>query len=200
MAGSGPISARSLSEQEHAVTVSEPPRAGPSRSPEPDQPRTSAPAEDSDRTDYAGAVYGSLLAASVIAASTAHESHPRLSLVVLLVVTGLVFWLAHVYAHLAGEREGGKTVNWREARRVGRHEWSIVEAAALPALAVLVSPSLGAGENAWLALGVAVTQQVVWATLGARRAGASRTQMAVEAAVNLALGLMIVVAKVAVGH
>ncbi|MFC5910449.1 hypothetical protein [Streptacidiphilus monticola] len=152
------------------------------------------------RTDYAGAVYGSLLAASVIAASGVHGEHPRLSLIVLLLVTGVVFWAAHVYARVAGEREAGRDVSWRQVRAVGRHEWSIVEAAALPALAVLVSPWLGTGENAWLALGVAVAQQVAWATLGARRAGASPRQILVEGSVNLVLGLLIVVAKAAVGH
>ncbi|MFD0327596.1 hypothetical protein ACFQZC_03525 [Streptacidiphilus monticola] len=58
----------------------------------------------------------------------------------------------------------------------------------------------GDGENAWLALGVAVAQQVAWATLGARRAGASPRQILVEGSVNLVLGLLIVVAKAAVGH
>lgn len=61
------------------------------------------------RTDYAGALYGSLLAASVIAAASAVGDHPRLQLVVLLLVTGVVFWAAHVYAHLAGERQVGRT-------------------------------------------------------------------------------------------
>ena len=172
----------------------------PHRIPLPDPPKDARAPVQSQRTDYAGAVYGSLLAASVIAASDAHGAHPRLSLIVLLVVTGIVFWMAHVYAHLAGEREAGKTVSWREVRSVGRHESPIVEATALPALAVLVSPWLGAGENAWLAIGVAIAQQVAWAALGARRAGASNWQVAAEAAVNLVLGLLIVVAKVAVGH
>ncbi|SEL81379.1 hypothetical protein [Streptacidiphilus jiangxiensis] len=172
----------------------------PRRAPLPDPPEDVRALADSGRTDYTGAVYGSLLAASVIAASDVHGAHPRFSLIVLLLVTGIVFWLAHVYAHLAGERESGRTVRWHEVRRVGRHEWSIVEAAVLPALAVLVSPWLGTGENAWLAIGVAVAQQVTWAVLGARRAGASNVQITVEAVVNLALGLLIVVAKVAVGH
>ncbi|RAG87398.1 hypothetical protein DN069_01850 [Streptacidiphilus pinicola] len=166
----------------------------------PDPPENARTPVRAHRTDYAGAVYGSLLAASVIAASDLHGAHPRLSLIILLEVTGIVFWMAHVYAHLAGEREAGKAVSWREARRVGRHEWSIVEAATLPALAVLVSPWLGTGDNAWLAIGVAVAQQVTWAALGALRAGATNRQVAVEAAVNLVLGLLIVVAKVAVGH
>ncbi|WP_051711271.1 hypothetical protein [Streptomyces sp. NRRL S-350] len=152
------------------------------------------------RTDYAGAVYGSMLAASVIAASGVHEPHPRLTLILLLVITGVVFWIAHVYAQVAGEREVGRRVRWRTVRQVARHEWPLVEASALPALAVLVSPWLGAGENAWLALGVAVAQQVAWATLGARRAGATSGQTAVEGLVNLLLGLVIVAAKAALGH
>ncbi|WP_107094531.1 hypothetical protein [Streptomyces sp. XY431] len=167
--------------------------------PEPGLPEPGA-AVPERRTDYAGAVYGSMLAASVIAASSVQEPHPRLSLVLLLVVTGLVFWAAHVYAHVAGQREAGQDVTFRQVRRVGRHEWPIVEAAALPALAVLVSPSLGAGENAWLALAVAVCQQVAWATLGAHRAGVRPRQVVAEGAVNLVLGLVIVAAKVAVGH
>ncbi|MEU7095513.1 hypothetical protein [Kitasatospora aureofaciens] len=162
--------------------------------------RGPAPEGTADRTDYAGAVYGSMLAASVIAASGVHETRPRLSLILLLVVTGLVFWVAHVYAHLAGEREVGRRVGWHRVREVGREEWPLVEASALPALAVLVSPWLGTGDSAWLAVGVAVAQQVGWATLGARRAGASTGQAAVEGVVNLLLGLCIVAAKVAVGH
>lgn len=167
-----------------------------SGSPEPEPARAGI----RNRTDYAGAVYGSMLAASVIAAATLTEPHPRLTLILLLAVTGIVFWAAHVYAHVAGEREAGRQVTWNQVREVGRHEWPLVEASALPALAVLVSPWLGAGENAWLALGVAVAQQVTWAALGARRVGASPRQIAAEAAVNLVLGLVIVAAKVAVGH
>ncbi|MFG2907262.1 hypothetical protein ACGF13_19630 [Kitasatospora sp. NPDC048286] len=163
-------------------------------------PGERAPAGIRPRTDYTGAVYGSMLAASVIAAASLNEPHPRLSLILLLVITGLVFWAAHVYARVAGEREAGRQVTRRQVREVGRHEWPLVEASALPALAVLVSPWLGAGENAWLALGVAVAQQVAWAALGARRAGASPGQIAAEGAVNLMLGLVIVAAKVAVGH
>ncbi|MFJ9648337.1 hypothetical protein ACWEPM_26090 [Streptomyces sp. NPDC004244] len=154
------------------------------------------------RTDYAGAVYGSLLAASVVAAAGSVGDFPRLHLVVLLLVTGVVFWAAHVYAHLAGERVIGGPVDRREVRRVARREWSIVEAAVLPAVAAAISPLFGLGYTgtAWLALVVAVAQQVAWATLGAIRAGASRRMAAGEGAVNLVLGLVIVATKAALGH
>ncbi|MEE1824048.1 hypothetical protein PUR61_17895 [Streptomyces sp. BE20] len=154
------------------------------------------------RTDYAGALYGSLLAASVIASASVVGDFPRVQAVVLLLVTGLVFWAAHVYANLAGERRVGRRPGWAEIRRVGRHEWPIVEAALLPAAAVAVSPLLGLGLSgaAWLALGIAVAQQVGWACVGAVQAGATRTEVVVEGVINLVLGLVLVAAKAALGH
>ncbi|MGW1084922.1 hypothetical protein ACWD4L_00810 [Streptomyces sp. NPDC002596] len=138
----------------------------------------------------------------MIAATGTVGKFPRLETVVLLLVTGLVFWAAHVYARLAGERSTGRSVDWSEVRRVGRSEWPIVEAAVLPAAAVGLSPLLGLGlsDTWWLALAVAVVQQVTWACLGALHAGASHRQAAVESAVNLLFGLVIVAAKAALGH
>lgn len=155
------------------------------------------------RTDFAGAVYGSLLAASVVAtAGSLGTDYPRFQLVLLLIITGVVFWMAHVYARVAGQRVVGKPWSRGEIRRAAAREWSIVEAAVLPAAAVGISPVLGldlAGA-AWLALGTAVAQQVTWACLGAKRAGATSGQVVVEGVVNLLLGLAIVAAKASLGH
>ncbi|MEV6008024.1 hypothetical protein AB0M29_14530 [Streptomyces sp. NPDC051976] len=174
--------------------------SGPEEPPR-DGEREGAPAARA-YTDYAGAVYGSMLAASVVATAGTVGDYPRVQLAVLLVVTGVVFWAAHVYARLAGERRVGKGPSWREARRIGRHERPIIEAALPPAAAVLISPLLGLGltGTSWLALGVAVAQQVGWAFVGAVRAGASRRQAAIEGLANLVLGLIIVAAKAALGH
>lgn len=154
------------------------------------------------RTDYAGALYGSLLAASVVATAGTAEDFSWVQLVVLLLVTGVVFWAAHVYAELAGDRVAHRMIDRAEIVRVGRREWGVVEAAVLPAAAVAISPLLGLGPSgtAWLALGVAVTQQVAWACIGALSAGASRRQTALEGLANLLLGLVIVGAKATLGH
>ncbi|MFD8420290.1 hypothetical protein [Streptomyces sp. NPDC059466] len=154
---------------------------------------------DPPRTDYTGAIYGSLLAASVVAGAGALGPHPRAQLVALLLCTGLVFWAAHAYVRFVGNRLRHQAVTWREIRQVCVHEWPIVQAAFLPAVAVAISPLLGLGvEGAgWLALGVAVAQQVGWATVAVLRAGASHGAVASVAAVNFVLGLIIVAAKVA---
>ncbi|MER7680814.1 MULTISPECIES: hypothetical protein [unclassified Streptomyces] len=162
------------------------------------EPDPSPPSEQ-PRTDYSGAVYGSLLAASVVAGAGAFGPHPRVELVALLLCTGLVFWAAHAYIRFIGNRLRHRSVTWREIRQVCAGEWPIVQAAFLPAFAVAVSPLLGLGiEGAgWLALGVAVVQQVGWATAMVIRAGVSHGAVASVAAVNLVLGLIIVAAKVA---
>ncbi|MET7986182.1 MULTISPECIES: hypothetical protein [unclassified Streptomyces] len=156
----------------------------------------------SHRTDYAGAIYGSILAASVVATAGATGEYPRLETVVLLVITGVVFWATHVYAQIAGERMVGRPWSMRQIRRIGAHEWSIVEAATLPAVAVALSAVFGTSVNTglWIALAVAVAQQVMWACLGAARAGAPRGLVVAEGFVNLALGLIIVAAKVVLKH
>ncbi|MFD6874654.1 MULTISPECIES: hypothetical protein [unclassified Streptomyces] len=165
-------------------------------------PRRSDHTQSASRTDQAGAVYGSLLAASVIATASAVGDFPRVQLMVMLLVTGTVFWVAHVYAHLAGERLVGRPVGRAEVRRAGRRELPIIEAAVLPAAALAVSPLLGLGPSGavWFALSVTGAQQFSWALFGALNAGASRTQAVIEGLVNVFFVLLIVAAKAALGH
>ncbi|MFJ9849408.1 hypothetical protein [Streptomyces sp. NPDC101150] len=149
------------------------------------------------RTDYAGAVYGSLLAASVVAGAGTLGSFPRFKLVLLLIGTGVVFWAAHVYARLVGDRLVHQSLSRRGIRRVCADEWPIVQAAVPPAVAVAVSPLLGIGPDgaAWLGLSVAAAEQVGWASVAVVRAGAPRHLVLVAGAVNLLLGLIIVALK-----
>ncbi|MEV4788160.1 hypothetical protein AB0K53_22375 [Streptomyces tuirus] len=154
------------------------------------------------RADYTGGVYGSMLAASVVVGAGSLGSLPRAEMVVLLLLTGVVFWIAHVHAQLFGARLAQQVPDRRLVMDVCRDEWPIVKAAVPPAAAVAVSPLLGLDVRGalWLALGVAVVGQVGWSVAAARRAGASRRLMAVTASVNLLLGLLIVAVKIVLKH
>ncbi|MEU6769888.1 hypothetical protein [Streptomyces sp. NPDC046759] len=161
-------------------------------------------AERRAHADYTGAVYGSMLAASVVIGAGGLGEFPRLELVLLLVLTGLVFWVGHVHAQLFGARLAQRAPDRPTVLRLCREEWPIVEAAVPPALAVAVSPLLGldVGGAIWLAVAVAVAVagQVGWSAAGARQAGASRRLVAGTAAVNLLLGLAIISFKIALAH
>jgi len=152
--------------------------------------------------DYTGGVYGSMLAASVVIGAGALGSFPRLELVLLLMLTGVVFWIAHVHAQLFGARLAQQPLDRRAVFHVMRDEWPIVKAAVPPAVAVAVSPLLGLDEQGtfWLALSVAVAGQVGWSVAAARRAGASWRLVGGTAAVNLVLGLLIVSFKFILTH
>lgn len=154
------------------------------------------------RADYTGGVYGSMLAASVVVGAGSLGSFPRVELVLLLLLTGVVFWIGHVHAQLFGARLTQQTPDRRVVWSVCRDEWPIVKAAVPPAAAVAVSPLLGLDVRGalWLALSVAVAGQVGWSVAAARRAGASRRLMAVTASVNLLLGLLIISVKIVLSH
>ncbi|MER5545858.1 hypothetical protein ABT072_26170 [Streptomyces sp. NPDC002589] len=151
-----------------------------------------------ERRDYTGAVYGSLLAASVVIGAGSLGSFPRLELVLLLLGSGVVFWAAHVCVRLFGERIMYVPVNGKEIRRACLAEWPIVQAAVPPAVAVAVTPLLGIGPRgaAWLALGVALAGHVAWSTAAAVRAGVTGRVLMAAGAVNLLLGLVVVLLKV----
>lgn len=153
--------------------------------------------------DYTGGVYGSLLAASVVVGAGSLGSFPRAELVLLLLLTGVVFWIAHVHAQLFGARLARRTALDRgTVLRVCRDEWPIVNAAVPPAAAVALSPLLGLDVKGavWLALSVAVAGQVGWSVAAARRVGAPRRLMAGTALVNLVLGLLIITFKIVLKH
>jgi hypothetical protein len=160
---------------------------------------------DSDRSerDYAGAIYGSLLAASVVAGTgPAHGTIRPWELAILLVATGTVFWLAHVYAHAVGGAPRSGSGGWARLGPVLAREQPIIEAGMLPAAAAIAGMILGLSDStcAWLALGVAVAGQTGAAVAATVASGAGRRVVALSIAVNLVLGLSIVVLKAALGH
>ena len=155
------------------------------------------------RRDYSGAVYGSLLAASVVAGtSTTQEAPAPWKLAILLLATGIIFWLTHFYAHLVGGSHPHHRLTRQSIHHVAVREWPIAQASGPPAGAAVAGMLLGLTDatSAWLALAAAVAGQVGWAIAGTVATGAGRGVVALSAAVNLCLGLLIVVLKTLLAH
>lgn len=154
------------------------------------------------RADYSGAIYGSLLAASVVVGAGSAGIVPARNLAVLVLATGLVFWVAHVYATLLGGQREHPFRSTRDTLEACREEWPLVQAAVPPAV-VAFTWSLWGGSDptaAWLALATAVTEQVGWAAAAARQLGCSWWTTTGTAVINLLLGLVIVALKAGVHH
>jgi hypothetical protein len=155
-----------------------------------------------ERLDATGAIYGSLLAASVIVGQAPlTESVPPVELAVILLATGAVFWLVHVYSRTLGRYVIDGRLHRHRLAHIMREESPIILAAVPPAAAALIVGAISdASTAAWWAFFVALAGQLVWAIVAAREAGQTRIGIVITVAVNLALGLVLVVLKVAISH
>ncbi len=155
-----------------------------------------------ERLDATGAVYGSLLAASVILGQAPlQESVPPVELAVILLATGAVFWLVHVYSRSLGHYVVDGRIHRHRLAHIMREESPIILASIPPAIAALLVGAIGDASRAatWAFL-VALAGQLVWAVVAAREAGQSRIGIVVTVMVNLAVGLVLIALKVFIGH
>lgn len=153
-----------------------------------------------DGADLSSAVYGSLLVTTLLAVQARSSSSPEFIALTLLVGVG-VFWLTEVWSELVNLRVRGP-ITRIEAWRVARQESPMLSAAIIPA-AVLALASLGqlSLERAIdVALVVGVIQLFVWGLAVGRAVNRGWGVALVIAAVDCALGLLIVLLKVYVLH
>jgi hypothetical protein len=117
---------------------------------------------------------------------------------VLVFVTLVVFYLAHVYAVLMGRWSEEKIVpTWPGAKAELKRQWPMVSVAALPVVILLLGALDVIGDR--LAINVAFVLCILglagtsW--YASREAGASRAQSVISVAVALAIGLAIIALK-----
>lgn len=151
----------------------------------------------------AGTVYGTIISMATVAAGSSGEDTDTGRLAVIVGVTVLVLWVAHVYSHtLAESLERGRRLDRAELGDVARRELAIPAAAVVP-IAALVLGALGvlAEQTAVrLALGIGAATLAVQ---GARYATAERLGWAATfgvIALNVLLGLAIVSLEVLLAH
>ena len=158
--------------------------------------------EPTAATDYAGAIYGSIVATALIGAlREADVSSKQMTLDV--AATMLVLWLAHTWAAIAGERiHLGHGLLWHRIKALGREEWPIVEASVVP-LIPLVLGWIGVLEHRTatrLAITFGIAQLFAWGFVLGRRLYHTWTGALLAALGDGAVGLVIVLLEVWVNH
>jgi hypothetical protein len=149
--------------------------------------------------DVAGAIYGLILATSVIAVSGQYDPDNAGVTAVTVLVTATVFWLAHVYAGILALGHRGRPT-WAEARRILDKEWPLVQAGILPTC-ILLSGAVGvlADHRAHDAAVVAcLVELALTGALVARAGGARGLVAAVSGAIALGFGIVVILLKIAV--
>jgi hypothetical protein len=149
--------------------------------------------------DYANAIYGSLLVTSLVAVQWRHEPSTE-AIAASLVVSVVVFWLAHVWSEIVNRRVRGP-ISGRDAAGLAVEEFPMLEAAIVPAIVLALSRfGLAADTAIALALVVCIAQLFVWGLIVGRAAHSSRLIALRVAIIDSLLGVAIVALKVLVIH
>ncbi|WP_147262998.1 hypothetical protein [Geodermatophilus sp. TF02-6] len=132
-----------------------------------------------------------MLAGSLIVSEGARDQVdiPRLLLVVL--VTQVVFWLAHVYSELVGHRiEEGRRPRGSDVAQLLRGEWSLVAASFGPLLVVAAASLVGFRANTAVLAGLwaVVVLLAGWALIAGRRARMGGAELALYVVLGAAFG------------
>ena len=155
---------------------------------------------DSDQRSFSAAIYGSILAAALVAALDVNEVSPR-EMTMTLLSTTLVFAVAHAWSEVVGERIAfGHGASLRRLVELIRREWPLVEAGFVPgaALALAWAGLWSASVGASIALALAVLQLVGWGILVGLRSYDHWPAALLVGIVNGFFGLILVALKIAV--
>jgi hypothetical protein len=151
---------------------------------------------------YAAAIYGSILAAAFITVFREEHSSPE-TVALAVFTTMLVFWLAHVWSSLLGERIHRRDEFTRDrVSLVARREWPLLEATLAPCFVLVLGWTGLLGEHAAeeIALAVCFVQLFAWGLyVGLRIYDRWRAALA-SGLINFVLGLTVVTLEILIVH
>jgi hypothetical protein len=151
----------------------------------------------------AGTVYGTIVVMATVTAGSHGEDTDAWRLAVVVGVTVLVLWIAHLYSHaLAESIERRRRLDRAELASVARRELGILAAAVVPIAALVLAALdvLSEQTAVWLALGAGVATLAVQGARYATVEQLGRTGTFVAIALNLFLGLVVVGLKALLAH
>jgi hypothetical protein len=146
----------------------------------------------------ANAIYGTLIAAAVLATKVEQDESGTDVVASCLVVLAL-YWLAHVYADVIAERlETDSRPGWRDIIHAAFRDWGMLRGALVPIAVFGGLNFLGVSVNAagLTALWATVLLLGCWGLVAAIRAGAHGFELITESLMAASLGVLVVVLKV----
>ena len=144
----------------------------------------------------AAGIYGAIVTAAILDTAGGHVS--TATLVVSVVVTLLVYWIAEEYAEVLGEQvEGGRLPSRESVRRALTATWPMVSASYAPLLALVLARLAGASDltAANVGLVAAVVLLTVHGWLAARAAQLRGWPLVFATSIAAALGIVMILLK-----
>jgi hypothetical protein len=155
--------------------------------------RLPAPSARTAAQRRAAGIYGAIITAAIL--DTAGGKLPTDVLVVGVVATLVVYWLAEQYAEVLGEQTaGGAVPTWDYIREQLAATWPMVSASFLPLLALVLARVAGASALAAANVGlvVIVVFLTVYAWAAGRSGGLHGRQLLFATLIALGLGLAMI--------
>lgn len=146
----------------------------------------------------AGAVHGTVLAGALIAVQGAQDRPDISHLVTLVLITQVIYWLAHVYAELVGERiTAGTRTQEGQLSGLLHQEWPLVAVSFGPLAVIVICSGLGVSANSAVLAGLSATVAMMagWALFAGYRSGLQKAEMLLYVAASVLLGLALIATK-----
>ena len=144
-----------------------------------------------------GVITGTIVSAAVIAAAAGHleESH----IVLAILGTAFIYWLAHLHARTLGDAVKHRTHPVSALKEALAETWPILAASLVPALILLITQIVGMKirTGAWIALIASTVLLTIYSFLAGRRGGLGLVGSLVSAAVGASLGILVIALKAA---
>jgi hypothetical protein len=127
------------------------------------------------------AIYGTMLVTAIIAALSEDPQASLLEMASASLLTVVVFWLAHAYADVVGERATTRDrAQWQSPFTLLAHERPMVEAALIPTIPLLIG-AIGGLHRLTVArasLAIGVVELSVWGYIAGQHLGSRRARLA----------------------
>lgn len=144
-------------------------------------------------------MHGTVLAGALIAVQGAADSPGISQQVIVVLSTQVVYWLAHVYAEVVGERmRSGVRPHRHDLATLLDDEWPLVAVSFGPLAVIVISSGLGlsAGSAVLTGLCSTIALMVGWALLAGYRSGLGKTEMLLYVTASLVLGIALICVKI----
>jgi hypothetical protein len=141
-----------------------------------------------------GAIYGTILVAAILVASTQDDEPAAIDTSAYVVGTAVVFWLAHAWAHKLARQAVGAQGAEREFAHALREDWPLGLSCVPPVVAIAVASLLGASDLTAInaAIWLCVALLAGWGAVIAHGEGASWARVVGTGLGSGALGLLMV--------
>jgi hypothetical protein len=148
----------------------------------------------------AGGIYGTVVVAGLLAATGPDDDPEVWPTALWVVVTVVVFWLAHSWARTMARRATGLADRRREMRQSLARHWPVVQSAFPPIVVMLLARALGASDETAILLAACscIVLLAGWGVVVGRQEHESTPRVVATAAGCALLGALMVLLKVVI--